>query len=119
LRDRELIAASERQGARLQAALSAALGGHPSVGDIRGLGLLRAVELVTDRSTRTPYPRADRVAEQIVAAGKAAGVLLYHATGCADGVAGDLIVFGPPLVITDAQVDELAERTAFAVRTVI
>ncbi len=56
---------------------------------------------------------------KIVAAGKKSGVLLYHGTGCADGVTGDLIVLGPPLVITDAQVQELAERTAEAVQAVL
>jgi adenosylmethionine-8-amino-7-oxononanoate aminotransferase len=119
LQDRDLIAASERQGALLRSALHDALGDHPAVGDIRGLGLLCAVEFVQDRSTRTPYSRADRVAERIVAAGKDDGVLLYHSTGCADGVNGDLILLGPPLVITDAQVAELAERTATAVRKVL
>jgi adenosylmethionine-8-amino-7-oxononanoate aminotransferase len=119
LQERELIAASERQGALLRSALHEELGDHPAVGDIRGLGLLCAVEFVQDRSTRTPYPRTARVAEQIVAAGKENGVLLYHSTGCADGVAGDLILLGPPLVITDAQVAELAERTATAVRSVL
>ncbi|MDX6262809.1 MAG: hypothetical protein QOH84_4497 [Kribbellaceae bacterium] len=119
LQDRNLVAASERQGSSLQSALRAELSDHPSVGDIRGLGLLVAVEFVSDRQTRTPYPRTARVAEQIVAAGKENGVLLYHSTGCADGVAGDLILLGPPLVITDAQVAELAERTATAVRSVL
>ncbi|MEV8373161.1 aspartate aminotransferase family protein [Kribbella sp. NPDC056861] len=118
LQKRDLIAASARQGAALKSALEAELGDHPAVGDIRGLGLLCAVELVADRPTRTPYARADRVAERIVAAGKEAGVLLYHSTGCADGVSGDLVLLGPPLVITDAQVAELAERTAIAVRQV-
>jgi adenosylmethionine-8-amino-7-oxononanoate aminotransferase len=118
LQERDLIAASARQGAALMSALEAELGDHPAVGDIRGLGLLCAIELVADRSTRTPYARADRIAERIVAAGKESGVLLYHSTGCADGVSGDLILLGPPLVITDAQVAELAERTASAVRQV-
>jgi hypothetical protein len=119
LQDRDLVAASERQGALLRSALRDQLGDHPAAGDIRGLGLLCAVEFVQDRATRTPFPRAGRVAERIVAAGKENGVLLYHSTGCADGVNGDLILLGPPLVITDAQVAELAERTAIAVRSVL
>lgn len=116
LQGHDLITAAERQGARLQTALTEALGDHPAVGDIRGLGLLRAIELVADRTTRTPFPRTAKVAEQIVATGKRHGVLLYHSTGCANGVDGDLIVLGPPLVVTDAQVDELAALTATAVQ---
>jgi adenosylmethionine-8-amino-7-oxononanoate aminotransferase len=119
LRERELVHASQIRGKQLDAALQAELGGHPAVGDIRGLGLLRAVELVSDRGSRTPLPRSRRVVEKVVAAGKERGVLLYSSIGCADGVAGDLIVLGPPLVITEAQTDELAALCAAAVRDVL
>ena len=56
-----LIKAAERQGARLDAALHAELAGHPAVGDIRGIGMLRAVEFVVDREARhavSPRPSA-------------------------------------------------------------
>lgn len=119
LQERNLIEAADRQGALLDATLEEVLGDHPAVGDVRGRGLLRGLEFVSDYLPRTPYPRADRVAERIVAAGKENGVLLYHSTGCADGVDGDVILFGPPLVITDAQVVELVERTAIAIRQVL
>ena len=119
LRDRGLVDAAARQGERLDAALRAELGGHPAVGDVRGIGLLRAVEFVADRGTRAPFPRADRVAERVVAACAEHGALVYHSTGAADGTDGDLILFGPPLVITDAQVDELVLRCGKAVRAVL
>jgi adenosylmethionine-8-amino-7-oxononanoate aminotransferase len=50
-----------------------------------------------------------------VAAARERGLLLYSSTGCVDGVEGDLVMLGPPLVVTDAEVDELAELTAQAV----
>jgi adenosylmethionine-8-amino-7-oxononanoate aminotransferase len=118
LRSRDLVAAAERQGARLDAALRAELSGHPAVGDIRGIGLLRAVEFVADRDSRQPFPRAERVTERIVAAAADNGALVYSSTGGADGTDGDLILLGPPLVITDDQVDELARRCAEAIRGV-
>jgi adenosylmethionine-8-amino-7-oxononanoate aminotransferase len=117
LRERRLVEAAESQGKRLRAGLEARLGGHPATGDIRGLGLMVAVELVADRSTREPFPRARRVAERTVAAARDHGLLLYCSTGCADGVDGDLVMLGPPLVVTDAEVDEMVELTAAAVET--
>jgi adenosylmethionine-8-amino-7-oxononanoate aminotransferase len=119
LRERRLVEAAETQGKRLRAGLEARLGGHPAAGDIRGLGLMVAVELVADRSTRAPFPRARRVTERAVAAARDTGLLLYSSTGCVDGVDGDLVMLGPPLVVTDAEVDEMVELTATAVESVI
>ena len=119
LRERDLVQASRERGKQLDASLRAELGEHPAVGDIRGLGLLRAVELVSDRESKTPLSRSHRAVERIVAAGKKRGVLLYSSVGCVDGVEGDLVVLGPPLVITEGQVDELAALTAAAIREVL
>jgi adenosylmethionine-8-amino-7-oxononanoate aminotransferase len=115
LRERNLVAAAETQGKRLRAGLEERLGGHRAVGDVRGLGLMLAVELVADRATRRPFPRAERVTERVLAAAAERGLLLYPSTGCADGTDGDLVMFGPPLVVIDAQVDEMAELAAQAV----
>ena len=87
----------------------------PAAGDIRGLGLMVAVELVADRSTRAPFPRSAPVTERAVAAARERGLLLYSSTGCVDGVEGDLVMLGPPLVVTDAEVDEMVELTGQAV----
>jgi adenosylmethionine-8-amino-7-oxononanoate aminotransferase len=78
-----------------------------------------AAELVADRSTRRPFPRARRVAEHAVAAARDRGLLLYSSTGCADGTDGDLVMLGPPLVVSDGEVDEMVELTATAVESVI
>jgi adenosylmethionine-8-amino-7-oxononanoate aminotransferase len=101
-----LVEASRDKGERLRRDLEAALGSHPHVGDVRGLGLLIGVELVADRESKAPFPRARRVAERVVAAAKGHGVLLYSSTGCADGTDGDLIMLGPPFIISD---DELTK----------
>ena len=93
--------------------------GHPAAGDIRGLGLMVAVELVADRGTKAPFPRAARVTERAVAAALDRGLLLYSSTGCVDGTEGDLVMLGPPLVVTDAEVDELVELTAQAVEAAV
>jgi adenosylmethionine-8-amino-7-oxononanoate aminotransferase len=119
LRDRDLVSAAAVRGAELARALNDALGSHPAVGDIRGIGLLQAVELVADRADRRPFPRAERTVERVVAAAKDLGLLAYHSTGCANGTDGDLLLFGPPLVITTEQVTELAQLCAAAIGQVL
>ena len=119
LQTHDLVAASAQRGAELDAALRELLSDHPHVGDIRGRGLLQAVEIVTDRETKAPFPRSEQVTEKIVAAAKSAGALIYSGTGCADGTNGDLVLLGPPLVITSEQVQELAQITAAAVQGVL
>ncbi|MFC9691147.1 aspartate aminotransferase family protein [Kribbella sp. NPDC056951] len=113
-----LVDAAAHRGEQLGAELRAELADHPHVGDIRGRGLLWAVELVADRETKVPFARNERVAERIVAAAKERGVLLYHSTGCANGTAGDLLVFGPPLVISPAEVTEVVSGSAAAIREI-
>ena len=51
----------------------------------------------------------------VVAAARDRGLLLYSSTGCVDGRRGDLVMLGPPLVVTDAEVDELVDLTAQSV----
>jgi adenosylmethionine-8-amino-7-oxononanoate aminotransferase len=115
LREGDLVEASRTKGERLRKELASALDEHPHVGDVRGLGLMVAVELVADRATRAPFARAERVTERIVAAARERGLLLYSSTGCADGTDGDLVMLGPPFVITDEQIDQAVATVAAAV----
>ncbi|HEX2158224.1 MAG TPA: aspartate aminotransferase family protein, partial [Actinomycetes bacterium] len=80
--------------------------------------LMVAVELVADRGTKVPFPGARRVAERAVAAARERGLLLYWSTGCVDGTEGDLVMLGPPLVVSDDEVDEMVELTGQAVAAV-
>jgi adenosylmethionine-8-amino-7-oxononanoate aminotransferase len=117
LEDERLVEASAAKGDRLKALLEERLAGHPSVGEIRGRGLLLGVELVADRETRTPFPRTERVTERVLRAGREAGVLLYSGTGLADGTNGDAIVLGPPFVTTDEELIAIADRLTAAIES--
>jgi hypothetical protein len=112
-----LVERSAALGESLGALLADALGTHPNVGEIRGRGLLRAVELVADRETRRSFPRAAGLTEAVVREARQRGVLLYSATGNADGVDGDLIVLGPPFVITEAELEAVAGVLAESVES--
>src|SRR5688572_13381039 len=115
LRDEDLVAASASKGRRLLGLLHERLDGHEQVGEIRGRGLMVGLELVADRSTRRPYPRAAGVTEAVVRAARGRGLLVYSGTGNADGTNGDTILLGPPFIVTDDELVRIADVLAEAV----
>jgi adenosylmethionine-8-amino-7-oxononanoate aminotransferase len=82
---------------------------HPHVGEVRGRGLMLALELVADKGQRRPFPRALKKAEALGARCFANGLVVYPGAGCATGTEGDLVMVAPPFVITEEQVEELAK----------
>jgi adenosylmethionine-8-amino-7-oxononanoate aminotransferase len=100
----QLVARAAEMGAALRERLSAALGAHPHVAEIRGQGLLQAVELVKDRATLEPFALEDKMTGTVVAAGLANGVFFYPAGA---GPARDAIVLGPPFTIRESELDQL------------
>jgi hypothetical protein len=110
-----LVEASAVRGEQLRGLLGDRLGGHAHVGEIRGRGLLVGVELVADRASRDPFPRAARVTEAVVAAAQEGGVLLYAGTGVADGMDGDTLLLGPPFVVTEDELARIADVVAESV----
>ncbi|HEX7950780.1 MAG TPA: aminotransferase class III-fold pyridoxal phosphate-dependent enzyme [Candidatus Limnocylindrales bacterium] len=119
LEDEALVEASATKGERLRTLLDAALGQHPSVGEIRVTGLFAGLELVVDRDSREPFARTEKVAERIVREARARGLLVYSGTGMADGTNGDAIVLGPPFVVTDAELGAIVDRLAAAIDRVV
>ena len=105
-----LLEASTRQGERLLNGLMQSIGDHPRVGDIRGVGLLVAVEIVSDRVTKESFERGREVTERLLAACLENGLIVYPASKGVDGFNGDAVLFGPPLTITDSEVDLIVER---------
>jgi len=103
------------KGETLSARLNAALGQHPHVGDIRGRGLFRGIELVADRETKTPLDPARKIAPQIKKAAMARGLICYPGSGTIDGKNGDHILLAPPFIIDDAQIEALVEMLAGAI----
>ena len=118
LREGDLVEASRTQGERLLKDLSSALADSPVVGDVRGLGLMVGIELVADRETKAPFARRDQVTERVVTAARDLGLLLYSSTGHVDGTDGDLVMLGPPFVITDDECALAVERTEAAIAAV-
>ena len=116
---RGLLDRVQAQGARLAARLQATLGDHPHVGDLRGRGLFRGIELVAERDSRTPFDPALGIAGRIKQAAFQAGLICYPMSGTIDGRQGDHVLLAPPYIITDTEIDELVSKLAHAIDTAI
>ncbi len=100
-------------GAYFLGALREALGKHPHVGDVRGEGLLCAVEFVKDRDTRQFFDPADKIGAKI------AGELLALGVIARAMPEGDILGFAPPLVLSREEADIIVDRTRQAVQAVL
>ncbi|MEN1727890.1 MAG: aminotransferase [Pseudomonadota bacterium] len=102
MEERGIMAHAARMGERLQAAL-APLAEHPLVGDYRGIGLIAGLELAADRSERRAFDPAQKMGFKVAAACLDAGLVVR-------AIPGDVIAVCPPLIISEAQVDELVTK---------
>jgi adenosylmethionine-8-amino-7-oxononanoate aminotransferase len=109
IEDERLVERAERLGRRLSEGL-ARLREMPNVGEVRGLGLMAAVEVVADRSTRGAFAPKLGVGPKLARAMRDRGVVTR--------VKGETILFAPPLVITEAQIDRIVNVTAEAIDAV-
>ena len=115
IRDEGLLSRVGAAGARLRERLAQRFGRHRYVGDVRGRGLLMAIELVADRETKMPFDPALRVSARIKAESFERGLLVYPGSGTVDGRRGDHVLLAPPYIVTDAEVDVIVERLGVAV----
>jgi adenosylmethionine-8-amino-7-oxononanoate aminotransferase len=92
-------------GDRLSSLLRGRFGNHPNIGDIRGRGLLIALEVVANRQTRAPFDPELETHQRAKADAFNRGLLIYPGGGTIDGRNGDHILLAPPYNTTD---DELA-----------
>jgi 4-aminobutyrate--pyruvate transaminase len=101
----DLLSHVRRMAPCMQAALRR-FADHPLVGEIRGIGLVGAVELVADKSTKAPFDPAEAVGPFLIKRAHHHGVILR--------ALGDSIAFCPPLIIKEAEIDLMFERFALA-----
>ncbi|MEM9782996.1 MAG: aspartate aminotransferase family protein [Pseudomonadota bacterium] len=107
IESRDLLASVRTRGAALQAALELAFAQHPHVGDIRGRGLFRGIELVADRATKAPFDPALAVAAKLKKTAFANGLMVYPMSGTVDGRHGDHVLIAPPFILETAQIEEI------------
>jgi adenosylmethionine-8-amino-7-oxononanoate aminotransferase len=115
IRSRNLLANVRRQGEALAEGLRQRLGDHPHVGDIRGRGLFRGIELVADRATKEPFDPGLKIHARIKSEAMDRGLICYPAGGTADGARGDHVLLAPPFIVEDSQVADIVDRIGDAI----
>jgi 4-aminobutyrate--pyruvate transaminase len=101
MKERDLVGHVQHVGPRLQAGLRR-LADHPLVGDVRGVGLIAGVELVRDKATHAQFDQLGSVGAAFVTRAQAHGLIVRNLQ--------DTIALCPPLIITEAEIDEVLRR---------
>ncbi len=108
--EQDLIAHVNVMGDKLAQGLRARFGNHPFIGDIRGRGLFRGLELVSDRGSNAPFDPALNLHAHIKRIAKSNGLMVYPSGGTIDGKRGDHVLLAPPFIIEDPHIDELIDK---------
>ena len=94
-------------GEELHQRLEARFGNHHFVGDIRGRGLMQAIELVQDRGSKAPFEAELRLDGRIKDQAMARGLICYPGSGTADGHNGTHVLIAPPYIVGTAELDRI------------
>lgn len=108
-----LMGNAARVGAVLKARLAALMQRYGFIGDVRGEGLLLAFEIVANRETREPLPPGLKAFDDLVERAYAEGLIIYSRRS-RGGYAGDHFLICPPMITTEAQVEEIMEKLSRA-----
>ena len=108
-----LVKNAGETGAYFRGELAKAVGGHKNVGEVRGEGMLAAVEFVEDRDDRTFFDPAKKIGPQVAAALAERGVIGRAMPQ------GDILGFAPPLCLTKEEADIVVAKTAEAVKAIL
>ena len=107
--ENDLPGNAARVGARLKKGLETLAERHAVIGQVRGQGLLTAIELVQDRSTRLPFAAELQMAQQLADSAFEEGLIVYPRRPI-HGLSGDHVLVAPPLTVTAEQIDEILNR---------
>ena len=117
--DEGLLIRVRETGDHLHRRLGERFGQHPHIGDIRGRGLLQAIELVADRASKAPFDPALQLHARIKAEAFARGLMVYPGGGTIDGRSGDHVLLAPPFITSPAEIDMIVDRLGEVVDAVI
>lgn len=115
LDEEQLVDAVPEKGKLLMAHLQNAFSNHPNVAEIRGKGLLQAIELVKNRDSLEPFPASENIAGKVTARALKNGVSVYRG---GNGIVQDVLVIGPPFTISEDQISDIASTLSDAINDV-
>jgi len=107
--ENDLAGNAARMGERLQAGLAELAKRYPVIGQVRGKGLLQAIELVQNRETRQPFEADQQIGVRLTDLAFEQGLIIYPRRPI-NGLCGDHVLVAPPLIVTAAEVDEILSR---------
>ena len=110
LLDENVLSEVTPKGKVLEGHLKSKFDQHPHVGDIRGRGLFRAIELVEDRDTKVAFDSELKLSANIKKLAQENGLLCYPMSGTVDGKSGDHVLLAPPFTISEHELDELVDK---------
>jgi adenosylmethionine-8-amino-7-oxononanoate aminotransferase len=105
--ENNLVGNAHDRGNQVEASLQEIKAKHSIIGDVHGLGLLFGFEFVKNRITKEPFPPEQRVSRIFENAALNRGLVTYPCGGSANGIAADMVLFAPPLIITQEQITEI------------
>lgn len=111
MREDRILDRAAETGAYLNSRMNEVFGGHANIGEIRHLGLINAMELVTNRSTKEGFATSDRVGYHIYREALKRGLMMRPL--------GNVVYFNPPLTISTDEVDCAIERARDAIQAVL
>lgn len=111
IRDEGFADQAAEKGAYLLQLLRDAVGAHRHVGEVRGKGLMAAVELVKDRETKAEFPPAEKIGARVHAEAQQRGLF--------SRLRGDVFCLAPPIVIEHRQLDQITRILAESIRAVL
>lgn len=109
IQEEDLLSNVRARGEQLDQLLRLKLGEHPHVGDIRGRGLLRGLEIVEHRGTKAPFDPARRIHAKIKSEAMVRGLMVYPMGGTVDGRLGDHVMLAPPFICTTDDIVRIAD----------
>ena len=118
IKQKNLVPKVYKKGLYLEKRLTAVLGNHPNVGDIRGRGLFWGIEFVVDKQTKRPFDPRYQIAPSIqkLAFSFPHNMTIYQATGTVDGVYGDHIMIAPSFLVTYKDIDHIVDVLSIVIR---
>lgn len=107
LKKNDLIRNCAEKGEYLLIKLRSLANKFEIIGDVRGKGLMTAVEFIKNKKTKEPFPRKIHLAERILETALKKGLNLYFCIGFVDDVNGDAVMVAPPFTVTKKEIDKI------------
>ena len=118
LKEHNLIEQCAKRGDYLTAQLEKLMKIHPTIGDVRGKGLMIGIELVRDKATKECFPAEVKYSGQVADECLNQNMLIESSSGCSKGQCGDTLMLAPAFIVTEKEIDKIVDRLDYVLKTV-